>query len=138
MNHPRFARLLMVLQIALALLLLVIGAAIILGPKFPEGFIHIRLVRGHAITTQDVIALIPLLLGAYLLLRMGWSRRMGWLRLLQTNPARGSALLIGCGAAAGLFVGLLLGILYENQISYWLRNLSLSVQSAFAALGLLN
>lgn len=138
MKHTHYAQFLIVLRIALAALLLIIGVAIIIGPKYPEGFIHITLVRGHAITTQDVIALIPLLLGVTILLRLLWSQRASFLHLLNTRPAYASALLVGAGAIGGLLLGLLIGILYENQISYVLRNLSLWVQSLFVALGLVN
>jgi uncharacterized protein YacL len=130
-------RLLDGLSLLVAIALIIVGLAIIVGPKYPEGPIHIRLVPGHAITTQDVVALVPILLGAFIIASMLWRQRRRFLRYLDTKPRQAVGRLMLLGVLIGILIGLLLGVIYERPILQTLRTISAPIDALFESLGLI-
>jgi hypothetical protein len=104
--------------------LMIVGIAIVLGPKWPESTIHIRLIEGHAITTQDVVGLVPIVTGAIWFGFGLWRYREHIKRRIRESPERAVGLALVIGLGLGLVLGTGLGAVFKPVISSLVKSFS--------------
>lgn len=90
-------------------ILLALGLALVFPPKSLEGPSLLRLSRGHGITVSDLVALVPLTIGANFVLQVLWS--------LRTHPRQHLAGLWEVGAAEIFLVGVAAGIVVDGAFT---------------------
>jgi hypothetical protein len=93
--------------------LMLLGLAIILGPKYPPGPIHISVARGHGITTQDVIALFPISISIIWFGAGIWKHRDSWMNTIRRSPIKAFFIALILGIFLGLLFGFPIGAIYR-------------------------
>lgn len=108
-------------------LFMVLGIFFMIGPKQSFGSLQIGLAPGHAITTQDVIALLPISVASLLFATGLWKHREAWMGYIQRSPIKSFFLALVIGLAIGFLFGLPLGVVYRIKI----QNFIISIRSIF-------
>lgn len=83
---------------------LAVGLALVFPPKSWEGPSLLHLGRGHGFTISDLVALLPLMVGAKLILQVLWRLRTQMYQRLAGLWAVGGTELFLAGVAAGILV----------------------------------
>lgn len=104
--------------------LMLFGIYISMGPKLPRGPIHIHLARGHAITTQDVVALLPIGI-AVIWFGLGmWKHRAIWLGYIRRSPIKAFFFALVLGLLLGLLFGIPGGAIYRTEVRHFIQFLT--------------
>jgi len=113
------------------LTLFALGIVIVIEPKWHNEFIHISLSNGHGITTQDVIALLPISLGLLWLGAGIWHDRDTLRQYARQFPETAAITALGIGVTIGSIFGLFLGVIFEDKFMSLLRAVSNPIESLF-------
>ncbi len=106
----------LLLRLPVTVTLLLIGLAIILGPKWYPEIIHIRIAHGHGFTTQDAVALIPISLGLVWFSIGLWKYRLPLRNYICTSPEIAFILALLIGLLSGIYLGTGIGTIFESDI----------------------
>ncbi len=113
----------LLLRLPITLILLLLGLAIILGPKWKVELIHFSIARGHGFTTQDAVALIPISIGILWYSIGIWKYRIPLRNYIRTAPEKAFALALIVGLFVGIFLGTGIGTIFEFEIISIARSL---------------
>lgn len=98
--------------------LMILGFLIIVGPKHSSGPVYISLSPGHAVTTQDALALIPITIAAIWLGIGLWNYRETWQNYMRHSPTKAFLIALSIGLMVGFLMGLPLGVVFENSVRH--------------------
>lgn len=115
-NHDRFIVSQILMRLPLTIILLLVGVAVMFGPKWNNNLIHISVVSGHGLTTQDAVAMLPISLGIAWFIGGLWKHRSFLRQKIRNSPEKAFLLALGIGLLIGLFMGLALGAVFESVI----------------------
>lgn len=120
-NHDRFIVSQILMRLPLTIILLLIGIAVMFGPKWNNNLIHISVVSGHGFTTQDAVAMLPISLGIAWFIGGLWKYRAFLRQKIRNSPEKAFLFALGIGLLIGLFLGTGFGTLFESVIVSFFR-----------------
>lgn len=85
-------------------ILLTLGLALVFPPKFLEGPSLLRISRGRGLTVSDLVALVPLAIGANFILQVLWRWRTRLQQYLMGLWGAGAAEIFLAGVVAGIVI----------------------------------
>jgi hypothetical protein len=101
--------------------LIALALLIFFGPKRYEGPVLLPISREHAVTAQDIVALVPFLAGSLWLSIGLWQNRESLLSLVSRWPGRAVLLVFAVGIDLGLVLGVALGVLFGPSVGSLFR-----------------
>jgi amino acid permease len=100
--------------LSITLVLLFMGLLVVMGPKWPEGFIHIHISSGHGFTDQDAFALIPIFLGIAWFGIGVWKSRYFLRDYIRSAPEKAVIFALIFGLLLGLTMGVGFGAIFKS------------------------
>jgi hypothetical protein len=107
-------------QFLIGIILLAVGLALASVPNWLEGPSLLHLAEGHGLSVSDVVALIPLLLGAVLVVQGFWLARSELWGQMRSWLQMGGVEIFLAGVAVGVIVNRLAFNLRWGRMSIWL------------------
>lgn len=102
-------------------ILMLIGIAIVIGPKLPEGPIHISLPGGHGITAQDILALVPISMAVAWLGLGLWKHQHIWVDAMRHSPIKAFLFALILGLFVGFVFGLPVGAVLKTEVKSFIN-----------------
>lgn len=106
-------------QRLLGAILLALGMALLGTPNRFEGPSLLHLGPGHGVSVSDVIALVPLVIGAILLVQALWQQRQQFIQKFRLTAIFSSTEIFFTGLAVGIFMARIFIMLPWSWLLLW-------------------